>query len=158
MSLPTKLDFPDCCEGSAPLHSVLQSMLNHTLLKVNYIKKYTCNLSLPPNSYISNWVLMQWKDLREANRSRGKNTVYGILWATLYSLFILDANKNRHTGGHFQRYIHTGCTTHTGCSTQSHIQPDPEYLQGWMPHSWMHSRPGWMWLWAAWSGLWWPCT
>ena len=20
-----------------------------------------------------------------------------------------------------------------------------------MPHSWMHSRPGWMWLWAAWS-------
>ena len=22
----------------------------------------------------------------------------------------------------------------------------------WMPHPWRHSRPGWMWLWAAWSG------
>ena len=21
----------------------------------------------------------------------------------------------------------------------------------WMPHPWRHSRPGWMWLWAAWS-------
>jgi len=20
----------------------------------------------------------------------------------------------------------------------------------WMPHPWRHSRPGWMWLWAAW--------
>jgi len=28
----------------------------------------------------------------------------------------------------------------------------------WMPHSWRHSRPGWMWLWAAWSGGWRPCT
>ena len=24
----------------------------------------------------------------------------------------------------------------------------------WMPHPWRHSRPGWMWLWAAWSGGW----
>ena len=24
--------------------------------------------------------------------------------------------------------------------------------------SWRHSRPGWMWLWAAWSGGWQPCT
>jgi len=23
-----------------------------------------------------------------------------------------------------------------------------------MPHPWRHSRPGWMWLWAAWSGGW----
>jgi len=22
----------------------------------------------------------------------------------------------------------------------------------------MHSRPGWMWFWAAWSSGWWPCT
>jgi len=28
----------------------------------------------------------------------------------------------------------------------------------WMPHPWRHSRPGWMWLWAAWSGGWLPCT
>ena len=28
----------------------------------------------------------------------------------------------------------------------------------WMPHPWKHSRPGWMWLWAAWSGGWWPCA
>jgi len=28
----------------------------------------------------------------------------------------------------------------------------------WMPHPWRHSRPGWMWLWAAWSGGWRPCT
>jgi len=28
----------------------------------------------------------------------------------------------------------------------------------WMPHPWRHSRPGWMWLWAAWSAGWWPCT
>jgi len=27
-----------------------------------------------------------------------------------------------------------------------------------MPHPWRHSRPGWMWLWAAWSGGWQPCT
>ena len=27
----------------------------------------------------------------------------------------------------------------------------------WMPHPWRHSRPGWMWLWAAWSGGWQPC-
>ena len=27
-----------------------------------------------------------------------------------------------------------------------------------MPQSWRHSRPGWMWLWAAWSGGWRPCT
>ena len=27
-----------------------------------------------------------------------------------------------------------------------------------MPHPWRHSRPGWMWLWAAWSGGWRPCT
>ena len=26
-------------------------------------------------------------------------------------------------------------------------------------HPWRHSRPGWMWLWAAWSGGGWqPCT
>ena len=24
----------------------------------------------------------------------------------------------------------------------------------WTPHPWKHSRPGWMWLWAAWSGGW----
>ena len=30
---------------------------------------------------------------------------------------------------------------------------------GWgMPHPWRHSRPGWLWLWAAWSGGWRPCT
>jgi len=23
-----------------------------------------------------------------------------------------------------------------------------------MPHPWRHSKPGWMWLWAAWSGGW----
>ena len=23
-----------------------------------------------------------------------------------------------------------------------------------VPHPWRHSRPGWMWLWAAWSGGW----
>jgi len=23
-----------------------------------------------------------------------------------------------------------------------------------MPHPWRHSRPGWMWHWAAWSGGW----
>ena len=28
----------------------------------------------------------------------------------------------------------------------------------WMPHPWRHSRPGWMWLWAAWSSGWRPCT
>ena len=28
----------------------------------------------------------------------------------------------------------------------------------WMPHPWRHSRPGWMWLWAAWCGGWWPWT
>ena len=27
----------------------------------------------------------------------------------------------------------------------------------WVPHPWRHSRPGWMWLWAAWSGGWLPC-
>ena len=27
-----------------------------------------------------------------------------------------------------------------------------------LPHPWMYSRPGWMWLWAAWSGGRWPCT
>jgi len=26
-----------------------------------------------------------------------------------------------------------------------------------MPHPWRHSRPGWMWLWAAWAGGWRPC-
>jgi len=24
----------------------------------------------------------------------------------------------------------------------------------WMPHPWRHSKPGWMWLWAAWSAGW----
>ena len=24
----------------------------------------------------------------------------------------------------------------------------------WMPHPCRHSRPGWMWLWAAWAGGW----
>jgi len=28
----------------------------------------------------------------------------------------------------------------------------------WIPHPWRHSRPGLMWLWAAWSSGWWPCT
>ena len=28
----------------------------------------------------------------------------------------------------------------------------------WMPHPWRHSRPDWMWLWAAWCGGWQPCT
>ena len=28
----------------------------------------------------------------------------------------------------------------------------------WMLHPWRHSRPGWMWLWAAWSAGWRPCT
>jgi len=28
----------------------------------------------------------------------------------------------------------------------------------WKPHPWRHSRPGWMWLWAAWSAGWRPCT
>jgi len=31
----------------------------------------------------------------------------------------------------------------------------PEKL--WMPHSWRHSRPGWMGPWAAWAGRWQPC-
>ena len=31
----------------------------------------------------------------------------------------------------------------------------PERL--WMPHPWKCSRPGWMRLWAARSGSWWPC-
>jgi len=31
----------------------------------------------------------------------------------------------------------------------------PERL--WMPHPWSHSRPDWMWLWAAWSSGWRPC-
>ena len=26
-----------------------------------------------------------------------------------------------------------------------------------MPHPWRHSKPGWMWLWAAWSSGWQPC-
>ena len=36
----------------------------------------------------------------------------------------------------------------------------PKTSQGglWMPHPWRHSRPGWMWLWAAWSDGWWPFT
>jgi len=38
---------------------------------------------------------------------------------------------------------HTG----TGCSRRL-----------WMPQPWRHSRPGWMWLWAAWSSGWRPCT
>ena len=28
----------------------------------------------------------------------------------------------------------------------------------WMPHPCRHSRPGWMWLWAALSSGWQPCT
>jgi len=28
----------------------------------------------------------------------------------------------------------------------------------WMTHPWRHSRSGWMWIWAAWSGSWQPCT
>ena len=28
----------------------------------------------------------------------------------------------------------------------------------WMPHPCRHSRPGWMWLWAAWAAGWRPCT
>ena len=28
----------------------------------------------------------------------------------------------------------------------------------WMSHPWRHSRPGWMWLWASWSGSWRPYT
>jgi len=28
----------------------------------------------------------------------------------------------------------------------------------WVPHPCRHSRPGWMWLWAAWSAGWRPCT
>ena len=28
----------------------------------------------------------------------------------------------------------------------------------WMPHPWRHSRPGWMWFWAAWFSGWRPCT
>jgi len=28
----------------------------------------------------------------------------------------------------------------------------------WMSHPWRHSRPDWMWLWAAWSNGWQPCT
>jgi len=28
----------------------------------------------------------------------------------------------------------------------------------WMPHPCRHSKPGWMWLWAAWSAGWQPCT
>ena len=26
----------------------------------------------------------------------------------------------------------------------------PHAIQRQMPHPWMHSRPSWMWLWAAW--------
>ena len=26
----------------------------------------------------------------------------------------------------------------------------------WMPHPWNHTRPGWTWLWAAWSSGWQP--
>ena len=44
-------------------------------------------------------------------------------------------------------HVGGGDTLWTGC---------PERL--WMPHPHRHSRPGWMWLWAAWSSGWWPCT
>ena len=46
------------------------------------------------------------------------------------------------------KFFHTeGGVTLSGCSRRL-----------WMPHPWRHSRPDWIWLWAAWSGGWRPCT
>ena len=45
-------------------------------------------------------------------------------------------------------FSHRGCW-HTGTSCPSRL---------WLPHPWRPSRPGWMWLWAAWSSGWQPCT
>ena len=53
--------------------------------------------------------------------------------------FRLDIRRKFFT----QRVEHTG----TGC---------PRRL--WLSHCWRHSRPGWMWIWAAWSGGWRRCT
>jgi len=50
-----------------------------------------------------------------------------------YNPIFMQGTRNSHTG--------------TGC---------PRRL--WMPPPWRHSRPGWMWLWAAWSSGWQPCT
>ena len=42
--------------------------------------------------------------------------------------------------------------------SSGHCQKGVGMLKLWMPHPWRHSRPGWMWLWAAWSAGWRPCT
>ena len=41
-------------------------------------------------------------------------------------------------------------------SVVTHCTGCPRRL--WMPHPCRHSRPGWMWLWAAWAAGWRPCT
>lgn len=77
------------------------------------LKKYTRNLCLLPISRISNWILMQQKDSREAKKSGGKITVYCILQAPLYSPFSLYTNK-KYREVYFQNYIAKPvCMLHT---------------------------------------------
>ena len=75
-------------------------------------------------------------------------------WQQLFTW--LDSDRTRGNGfklrqGRFRldirrKFFHTEWWhTGTGC---------PRRL--WMPHPWRHSRPGWMWFWAAWSGGWQP--
>ena len=45
-----------------------------------------------------------------------------------------------------------GCIRYQHSSAQH--EPDRNERRLWMPHPWRHSRPGWMWLWAAWYAGW----
>ena len=66
-----------------------------------------------------------------------------------------------------QRATGTQIQSHNSCLT-AQMGELPNFLGGWhtgtgcprrlwMPHPWKHLKPGWMWLWAAWSSGCWPC-
>ena len=79
----------------------------------------------------SSWLLLV-RNLELLFMSRSSKALLGFLF-----------DDERKKGGSFS--LRGWWRTGTGC---------PRRL--WMPHPWMHSRPGWMWLWAAWSGGWRP--
>ena len=121
------------CTDYSKSHTVIQneSYCTNSMIINNLIAHYYLYV---PQHFVTCWKKASWK--------WSKLDCWIILFKYLYRSYILSYYSQVPLPSP-RGWWSTG----TGCPRRV-----------WMPHPWGHSRPGWMWLWAAWSSGWWPCT